>query len=280
MANNVGSSLKKIGDKEFKLLSNYIESEVGIKLPPIKRSLLESRLQKRLKFHNIPDFSHYCDFVFESPQGVQEVIEMIDAITTNKTEFMREPGHFEFMVKVALPELVSKKNDIKLWSAACSSGQEPYNMAMFMEEFIEKNKPVRYRVDATDISKSSLAKAQKAVYNMADIDMVSLDFKKKYFLKSKSKDNPEVRIKPNIRKNVSFKPINLIKDNYDISERYDIVFCRNVLIYFNKENQYKVISRIVDQMNYGGYLFLGHSESLAGLRENLVTKEASIYRKE
>jgi chemotaxis protein methyltransferase CheR len=280
MKNTVEIGLRKIGDKEFKKLSEYIEEEVGIKLPPVKRSLLESRLQKRLKALGIVDFKEYCDHVFHSTEGATEVIEMIDAITTNKTDFMREPAHFEYMVHEALPELVKTRNAINLWSAACSSGQEPYNMAMFMEEFISRSKAVDYSVIATDISKSSLQKAREAVYHSRDIDVVSDGFKKKYFLKSKSPGKEIVRIKSEIRKRVAFQGINLMKEQYGLKGKYDIVFCRNVLIYFNKENQAMVIQRIINHMTSGAYLFLGHSESLAGMRNQLVSVGSSVYRKE
>lgn len=280
MKNAVEIGLRKIGDKEFKQLSEYIEQEVGIKLPPVKRSLLESRLQKRLKTLGIVDFKEYCNHVFNTTEGATEVIEMIDAITTNKTDFMREPAHFEYMVHEALPELVKNGNSINLWSSACSSGQEPYNMAMFMEEFIARTSRIDYSITATDISKSSLQKAKTAVYSSRDIDVVSEAFKKKYFLKSKAAGKELVRIKPEIRSRVTFQGINLMKEQYGLRKKYDIVFCRNVLIYFNKENQAMVIQRIIDHMNNGAYLFLGHSESLAGMRNQLVSVGSSVYRKE
>lgn len=273
-------SMRRIGDKEFTKLSMFIEKEVGIKLPPVKRSLLESRLQKRLKFHKIPDFSSYCDFVFNTEEGAVEIAEMIDAITTNKTDFMRESAHFEFMVHTALPELLQTRSEISLWSAACSSGQEPYNMAMFMEEYIDKYGMLPYTVTATDISQSSLLKARRAVYNKRDIEIVSERFKKRYFLRSKDPSKEEVRIKPLIRNKVVFRPINLMKEDYGLNRKFDIIFCRNVLIYFNKENQAEVIRRLINHMTDGGYLFLGHSESLAGMRKHLVSVGASIYRKE
>lgn len=280
MKTGIESNLLKIGDREFNKLSQFIEDEVGIKLPPVKRTLLESRLQKRLKVLQIPDFEQYCDFVFKTDKGALEIIEMIDAITTNKTDFMREPAHFEYMVHTAIPDLLKTRREFNLWSAACSSGQEPYNMTMFMEEFIEKSGPVNYNVTATDISKSSLEKARRAVYNMSDIDIVSDGFKKKYFLKSRDPNKTEVRIKADIRKKVRFQSINLMKDNYGLNKKFDIVFCRNVLIYFSKENQADVIRRILNHMSSGAYLFLGHSESLAGMRKNLTSVSASVYRKE
>ena len=271
---------QKIGDNEFRKLSQYIESEVGIKLPPIKRSLLESRLQKRLKVLHISSFKQYVDYVFNNPEGVDEVLSMIDAVTTNKTDFMREAAHFEYMVHTALPELAKSRTTINLWSAACSSGQEPYNMAMFMEEYNSRSRFISYKVTATDISESSLAKARRAVYQMKDIDVVSEAFKKKYFLRSRNASSTEVRIKPIIREKVRFQSINLMKENYGLDSKYDIVFCRNVLIYFNKENQSHVIKKISQHMNPGGYLFLGHSESLAGMREFLTAVGSSVYRKE
>ncbi len=280
MNETINTTVKRMGDNEFHRLSLFIEKEVGIKLPPVKRSLLESRLQKRLKFHQISDFKSYCDFVFNTEAGAVEIIEMIDAITTNKTDFMRESAHFEYMVHTALPELTRTRSEINLWSAASSTGQEPYNMAMFMEEFILRAKPVRYSVIATDISKSSLEKARRAIYHKRDIEIVSESFKKKYFLRSRDPQSEEVRIKSEIRNKVSFQPINLMKDDYGLKRKFDIVFCRNVLIYFNKENQEAVIRRIINHMTPGAYLFLGHSESLAGMRDRLVNVGASVYRKE
>ncbi len=280
MENTAELGIKKIGDREFSRLSAFIEEEVGIKLPPVKRTLLESRLQKRLKLLNIPTFKEYVDFVFNTPQGEEEIIEMIDAITTNKTDFMREPAHFEFMLHTALPEIVKTRREIKLWSVACSTGPEPYNMAMFMEEFIEKHGPLDYSITATDISPSVLEKAKKAIYPIREIDVVSDAFKKKYFMRGKGENSSFVRVKPFIRNRVRFREINLKKEQYGLKDHYDIVFCRNVLIYFSKANQTDVIRRLVNHMTPHSYLFLGHSESLAGMRSNLETVGSSVYLKE
>ncbi len=272
------NGMPRLEEREFKKLSTFIETEVGIRMPPAKKILMESRLQKRLKVLNLSDFKEYYDFVF-TEQSRQELIEMIDAITTNKTDFMREPAHFDFLVNKALPDVTRGKERIKLWSAACSTGQEPYNLAMFMEEFRSLGNRVDYTVTATDISKSCLIKGRNAVYAMKDIDDVSAAFRKKYFLKSKDPKSDQVKIKTFLRDKVHFQSINLMKDEYGLRDKFDIVFCRNVLIYFDKENQARVISRIVNHMNPGAYLFLGHSESMAGVNSSLLGVASSIFQK-
>ena len=273
------SSVARLEEREFRKLSQFIEREVGIKMPPAKKILLESRLQKRLRIHSHRDFREYCDFLFEQNDR-QELVEMIDAITTNKTDFMREPAHFDFLVEKALPDVVRGKGHINLWSAACSTGQEPYNLAMFMEEFREKTPSnVEYSIRATDISKSCLQKGRNALYSLKDIEDVTLEFKKKYFLKSRDPKSDQVKIKSHIRSRVNFQSINLMKDDYGLKETYDIVFCRNVLIYFDRKNQHEVIGRISSHMNRGAYLFLGHSESMAGMNSGLTSVASSIYKK-
>ncbi|MDC7224403.1 MAG: methyltransferase domain-containing protein [Spirochaetales bacterium] len=274
----VPTVVPRLEEREFKRLSQFIETEVGIKMPPAKKILIESRLQKRLKNLNISDFREYCEYVFKESSR-QELIEMIDAITTNKTDFMREPAHFDYLINKALPDVTGGTNKVNLWSAACSTGQEPYNLAMFMEEFRATHRAVEYDITATDISKSCLEKGMSALYSLKDIEDVSLNFKKKYFLKSKDPQSDQVKIKSLLRKRVHFQSINLMKDDYGLRESYHIVFCRNVLIYFDRENQQQVINRIVRHMRPGGYLFLGHSESMAGINSGLVSVASSIFRK-
>ncbi|MDC7221723.1 MAG: chemotaxis protein CheR [Spirochaetales bacterium] len=275
----VQTEVPRLEEKEFQKLSQFIESEVGIKMPPAKKILIESRLQKRLKKLNISSFKEYCDHVFKESSR-EELIDMIDAITTNKTDFMREPAHFDFLVHRALPDISNNKNQFKLWSAASSTGQEPYNLAMFMEEFRRGKSGLDYSITATDISKSCLEKGRSALYTLKDIDDLTLDFKKKYFLKSKDPGSDQVKIKKHLRDKVHFQSINLMKDDYGLRDKYDIVFCRNVLIYFDRDNQIKVINRIVSHMNRGGYLFLGHSESMAGINSGLTSLASSIFKKD
>jgi chemotaxis protein methyltransferase CheR len=274
----VQEHVPRLEEKEFIKLSRFIESEVGIKMPPAKKILIESRLQKRLKALSILNFKEYCDYVFKEDSR-HELIEMIDAITTNKTDFMREPAHFDFLVNTVLPEITRQKKSMKIWSAACSTGQEPYNLAMFMEEFKGGRTSVDYQITATDISKSCLEKGREALYSMKDIEDVSQSFKKKYFLKSKDPQSEQVKIKKSLRDRVHFQSINLMKDNYGLNDKYDVVFCRNVLIYFDRENQQRVVRRIVRHMNPGAYLFLGHSESMAGINCGLTSVVSSIFRK-
>lgn len=269
----------RLGDKEFRRIKDYIEKNVGIRLPDEKRILVESRLQKRLKKLKIHSFADYCTYTFEKGGDRAEYVELIDAITTNKTDFLREPSHFSFMIETALPELARQKTKISLWSAASSTGQEPYNLAMFMEEYNRTHPPLAYEVLATDINESVLRKAREAVYPGAELDKVPFDFKKRYFLKSSKPGDSRVKVKKHIREKVVFKPLNLMDGDYRMGKKFDIVFCRNVLIYFDRPNQKDVINRITSWMNEGGYLFLGHSESMAGMNPSLLNRASSIYKK-
>ena len=262
-----------LSDKDFKRLSEFIYTNYGIKMPQQKKIMLEGRLQKRLRHWGFDNFAQYCDFVF-SEQGQQaEVIHMIDVVSTNKTDFFRESAHFDFMTEHILPEYQAKGvNHLNIWSSACSSGEEPYTIAMVMNEFIEKNKAyLRYNVLCTDISSEILAKAKQGIYQLDRIENIPLSLKRKYFLRSKGNDKPTVRIIPELRKKMSFMRLNLMDPWYNVPEKYDIIFCRNVLIYFDFETQEKVINKLCDQLKPGGYFFLGHSES--AINKNVPLKQ-------
>lgn len=270
----------KMSESEFKILSEFIYKEYGIKMPLSKKILLESRLQKRLKANHIDTFKEYCEYVFSEKGNETEIIHMIDVVSTNKTDFFREPGHFEYMNEVLLPSFASQNNnEIKIWSSACSSGEEPYTIAMVMSEYNLQHSPINFRILGTDISSAVLHKAENAIYAEDRIKEIPHSILRKYFLKSKDLTKPTVRVVSEIRKKVAFSRLNLMNDNYSISESFDIIFCRNVLIYFDRITQEKVISKLCEKLKPNGIFFLGHSESILGMDLPLKNIKPTIFKK-
>lgn len=273
---------QKLSDADFSRLSRFIYKECGINLPPLKKILLESRLQKRLDHLHIGTFSAYCDYVM-SPAGLQEeLVFMIDAVATNKTDFFREPVHFEFMRNHLLPAWYTHRpsGTFKVWSSACSSGEEPYTIAMVLEEFALGH-PFHYRIVASDISTKVLKKAIQAIYPMQSIAQVPMPLCKRYLLRSKDKEGerPTIRVGPRLRAKVEFKRINLIDDIAGIDADFDLIFCRNVLIYFDKGTQEMVLRKLLSKLRRGGYLFIGHSESVHHLNLPVQQVKPTIFRK-
>ena len=214
----------ELKQSEFDKLSNYIFSNYGIKMPPAKKIMLQSRLQKRLRHLNISNFQDYIEFVF-SKEGDQEIIHMMDVVSTNKTDFFREPTHFEFMNEVILPEIYERnQRDVKIWSAGSSSGEEAYTIAMVIEEYIAKHGHVSYQILGADISTDVLQKAVNGVYKFEKIITIPDSLKKKYLLKSKDPQKKLVRVKPNLRTKVKFFRLNLMDNVYNAPKDFDIIF--------------------------------------------------------
>jgi chemotaxis protein methyltransferase CheR len=211
-----------------------------------------------------------------------EVMHMVDAVTTNKTDFFREPGHFDFLNQYALPELYHEfggQKQIDIWSAGCSSGEEVYTLAMILYEFAEMIAGTGFHIQGTDISSRMLSKAVDAVYTEERIADIPMWLKKKYFLKSKDRVKKTVRVHAALRAKVEFSYLNLMDDSYAIDKNYDIIFCRNVLIYFDKTTQYHVINKLAHKLRSGGFLFLGHSETITNMQLPLVQIQPTILRK-
>jgi len=268
----------KMTDEEFKKFSSFITTNFGIKLPEIKKVMLQSRLQKRLQKLNITSFKKYFDYLF-SKGNEQEIINMIDVVSTNKTDFFREPQHFTFLNDEILPELVRKKKEIKIWSAGCSSGEESYTLAIVLAEFLKNYKNITYSIFASDISLDILQKAANAIYKEEKVTEMPIEIKKKYLLKSKDRTKPTVRIIPELRRKVNFERINLMEEKYNVNTIFDIIFCRNVLIYFDRTNQEKIINKLCENLIVGGYFFIGHSESLLKMDLPLRQIKPTIFQK-
>lgn len=269
---------------DFTQLSSFIYSELGIKMPETKRTMLNGRLNKRLRALQFSSFSDYCEFLF-SPVGLEEeLVHLINAVTTNKTEFFREPVHFEYLQNRALSLLFqsqhfSNRRSLKIWSAGCSSGEEPYTLAMVLSEAQQNHGDFRFDILATDISSRVLDVARRAVYPLESITPVPPPLRKKYLLRRRDHSVHEVRIVPGLRKLIRFGRLNFMDEDFGLRDMFDVIFCRNVIIYFDKTTQEKLMAKFCRYLQPGGYLFLGHSESLHGYDVPLVPVAPTIYRK-
>ena len=268
----------QLSEAEFTKLSKFIYSQYGIKMPPEKKIMLQSRLQKRLRALSIYSFKEYIDYVFGSNNN-EEVIHMMDVVSTNKTDFYREPTHFDFLRQTVLPKLNEIKKTIKIWSAGCSSGPEVYTLAIELSEFATNNHGFDFSILGTDISTQMLKKAYAGIYPEDMVEIVPLDLKRKYLLKSKDRTKKLVRMNEHLRKKVKFQRLNFMDDPYAINEQFDIIFCRNVLIYFDRETQEKVINKLCNHLRVDGYFFLGHSESITNINVPLKQLRPTVYNR-
>jgi len=280
---NYFSETPELSQEQFEKIAEFIQTNVGIKMPAQKKLMVQSRLQSRLKALSLKNFDDYVDLVFAGGEKSEEEIAlMINVITTNLTNFFREKQHFDFMTEKALPSLIQNGHkNIEIWSAGCSTGEEPYTLSIVMSEFMKKNpgKIADFSVLATDISSRVLDKAQNAVYPIESVSELPYELKKRYFLKSRNPDNQAVRLKPEIRQKVSFKRLNFMDASYPVSGEKQIIFCRNVLIYFEKQTQEDVIRKLIKHLAPGGYLFLGHSETIFGMELPLKTVGSTTFQK-
>jgi chemotaxis protein methyltransferase CheR len=277
----------RMSDKDFSRLSAFIEKEYGIKLPPVKKTMLEGRIRKRLRHLGVDSFSQYCHLLFNSPNMENEFVQMVNVVTTNKTDFFREPNHFEYLVQTALPGLTSSHRMIErkpliVWSAGCSSGDEPYTLAMVLADYFETYSGpfIGFKIMATDISTHVLEKAMRGIYDGEKIGPIPLSFRKKYVLRNKNKDHNLFRISPEIRAMIHFQRLNLLDPDFGFREKIDVIFCRNVIIYFDRDTQGKVLGQMHRCLSPGGFLFLGHSETINGLNLPYIPVAPTIYKKE
>ncbi len=272
----------ELSTKDFEAFSQFIYSEFGIKMPPVKRIMLQGRLLKRIRNLNMNSYSEYKDYLFSKEGQKEEIFNFLNVVTTNKTDFFREPIHFDYLKSSVLPEFLSKDNrePFKIWSAGCSSGEELYTLAITLNEFKSINVGFNYSMLGTDISQNVLSKAAKGIYPLNKVDIIPIDLKKKYLLKSKDANNQTVKVRPELQRNLNLKYLNLMDSSYSaINEKFDAIFCRNVLIYFDRATQESVINKLSSYLKPGGYFFIGHSESLTGMNVPLEHIKPTIFRK-
>lgn len=250
-------------------ISAYIEDTFGIKMSEAKKPLLTGRLSKRLRILKINSYGEYFNYI-HSVEGRDEFRIFTDLVSTHETHFFRENGHFEFLSTTGLPALVNRGQGLdvplNIMSAACSTGEEVYSAACTIEEFAAVNSysNFRYRITGTDLSSNVINTAAKGIYETDDINRVPVKYRK-YFMKSRNSSKKLIRVIPEIRTRTRFIEMNLLDDSFTFDCVFDIIFCRNVMIYFSKENQRKVVEHLCRFLNPGGYLLVGHSENLLGL---------------
>lgn len=270
----------RLTERDFARLAGFIKDVAGIKMPDTKMSMLEGRLRRRVRATGTETISDYCSWFFAEGHEDGELIHLINAVTTNKTDFFREPRHFDYLREAALPALRDGgRRRVRGWSAACSTGAEPYTMAMVMDAFAAQHGGPEFGVLATDLDTEVLEVAQRGVYPAALMAPVPPVLRQRYVLSAKAAQRTDVRIAPVLRAAVSFAQHNLMDDRYDIGEPMDLIFCRNVLIYFDKPTQENVVRRLADCLRPGGYLFLGHSETIAGFDLPLTSVANTVFQR-
>jgi len=269
----------------FDRFAQFIQQRCGIRIERSKQPMLEGRLRKRMRALLLPTFESYADYLFDqSNSNTDEIVNFLDTITTNKTDFFREAPHFDYLRSTVLTEFMAQcgRRDVstfRIWSAGCSTGEEPYSLAMVLNEFAEKNAAFSYAILATDLCARALAVAKSGIYDIDQLDDVNPEYRRRYFSFNRTPDRRRVCILPELRENVVFKRFNFMTPVFPIRQPLQAIFCRNVMIYFDRPTREQLISRLIGKLAPGGYLFTGHSESLAGYRTCLKPVATAVYQK-
>lgn len=273
--------LVPISEVEFKLFADLLYHEVGIKLKYARKDLLSGRLQKTLKSLKFNNFTDYYNFVIEDKSGIH-LSNLVNNLTTNHTFFYRESGHFDYMLKRVLPEieeLIKQEgnNDLRIWCSACSSGEEAYTLVMILMEHFGKSYYLwKSGILATDISEKALEIAQKGIYSFEQIKHLPEEYKKKYFIKL---DDDKYKILEKVKKEVTIRRFNLNNTNYPFKKPFHIIFCRNVMIYFDLAKRRELVRKLSSNLIKDGYLFISHSETLSNVSSNFRSVHPAVYQK-
>lgn len=267
-------------DSEFEFIRSVVYERSRINLGPDKRELVSARLGKRLRAMNVPTLGEYCDLL-RSPGAEEELGNLIDAISTNHTFFFRENAHFDFLRDKAVPEMSARARNenwsrFNVWSAACSSGEEPYSIAITLAGCAGT---WPWHVEATDISRRILAKAQAGIYKDETVNRLPLDVIRAHFQRGFGPQEGNHRIKAALRDRVTFRHLNLLEGELPTRDLFQVIFCRNVMIYFDRPTQEQLVERLARKLVPGGYLFVGHSESLTHISHRLRMIRPAIYQK-
>lgn len=266
----------------FARFAEFITRQLGIKMSDNKVPMLQSRLMRRLRQLGMNSLDEYQNYLFNSAHSDEERVLFIDAVTTNKTDFFREAQHFDYLVNSALPSLMQlglPNGSLKVWCAGCSSGEEPYTLAMVLSEFARENAGFDFSIVATDISTRVLEHARLGIYETSRIEPIPMALRHRYLLRSCDPQKRAVRIVPDLRGKITFRRLNFMDADYGLRDTFDVIFFRNVMIYFDKPTQEAVLHKQCRHLRSGGYLFVGHSESLAGLNVPVSIISSAVFRK-
>jgi chemotaxis protein methyltransferase CheR len=274
-----------IKDTEYEFVRKIVYEHSRINLGPSKKELVMARLSKRLRALELPSYAEYIKFL-KTPAGKEEMTNLIDSISTNHTYFFREPQHFDFLSQVILPEFcegdAGKRSgkQLRVWSAATSSGEEPYTISLILDDYFStRAKGWTWSILCTDISTRILAKAEEGIFAKDRLGPVRPDWLIRYFDRGVGESDGFFRVKDEIRKNLTFKALNLLAPTYPFRETFQVVFCRNVMIYFDRETQQELVNKIYPLIEPGGYLIIGHAESLTNVKHPFKLVKPSVYRK-
>jgi chemotaxis protein methyltransferase CheR len=272
----------ELTDRDYRNFSELIYEKSGINLHQGKRELLKARLAKVLRQFQFSSVGEYYDYLMKDTTG-DAFIPLLDVISTNLTAFLREPRHFDFLAHTAVPELFpagggGRGGGIRIWCAGCSSGEEAYSIAITMLDALPENRHRELRITATDLSTRMLRMAERGIYEARRVDKIPFDIRRRYFQKGIGKWAGHYRVKAGVRGLIGFQRLNFMEP-FSFAEKFDIVFCRNVMIYFDKETQERLVNRFHEVIRSQGYLFIGHSESLTGVKHAFRYIRPSVYRK-
>jgi chemotaxis protein methyltransferase CheR len=266
----------------YRTLVDLVYQHSRIHIGPDKKPMLANRLRKRLRVLGLVSYDDYCA-VLRSAQGPDEIEQLVDLISTNHTRFFREPEHFTFLTGHMLPELLPRLTaagaPLRVWSAAGSSGEEPYSLAIVLAEFFREHAFGDWHVEASDISHRMLAEAERGIYPLDPRHALAPELLKRYFQRGVGAQDGTCRVKADLRKRVRFQRINLFQAEYPVPREQHVIFCRNVMIYFDPASRATLVQKLTRQLAPGGFLLIGHSESLMGIRHDLQSVRQSVFRK-
>lgn len=273
-----------LSNKEFELFRRLIYKSSGIALSPSKKELVKARLSKRLTKTGIDSFGQYYKFVTKHDKSGEELVHLLDSISTNKTDFFREEKHFDFLNTKLLPALISKKEKernktIRVWCAGCSTGEEPYSLAITIINHINPNDGWNVKILATDISMKVLKKAINGIYKKEALKGIPREIISSHFSSIIINNTNCFKVKNHLKKMITFRRFNLMTSNFPFKYPFDFIFCRNVMIYFDSDTHHRLISKFYDCLPKNGYLFIGHSETLAKKTQGFKYLRPSVYQK-
>lgn len=273
--------IPQLSDAVWDKIGPFIETELGIRMPHDKVHMLQNRLLRRLRELGMSTFEQYCDYLFSDEGRLNELTPFINEVTTNKTFFFREYRHFEFLSDKIIPAYLARsKEPFRVWSAGCSTGEEIYSIACIIEEFMRtEGVSFPYEIVGTDVSTRVLWHAHDAIYDAEQIGMISRDVAYRYFLAGKTAHANLRRIIPSIRSRVKLRKLNLMNESYPFVQPFDAIFCRNVLIYFSRDDIMRIVGRSLKHLKPGGFLITGHADSIYGAANQVQRVEPSIFTK-
>ena len=276
---------RELSDREFESFRALVAAHTGIALGPHKRVLLQARLAKRLRALGLTTFTEYHRVLVEQDPAGEEIVRFVNAVTTNKTDFYREPHHFAYLAERWAPEARDRAPGgdprvVRIWSAGCSTGEEPYTVAMTLADTLANSTGWNVRILASDVDTDVLEHAAAGIYSVDDVRSIPRATLARHFLRGTGTSTGLVRLRPALRSLVTFRRINLLGPRWPIGARFDVIFCRNVLIYFDRPTQHRVLDRLAGFLTEGGALVLGHSEAIHGMVSGLRHAGNTIYHKE